>query len=439
MADLAQAVLWFVAGCVFLFWIYPFVVEPRTGSDEDQAISQTEGKVTKQRTLESGAVLTIRLTDDGELALRSELADITLAVRNFKGGPVLNLWYIHGWKHNAEEGDSDLANFKKLVSDLQGLQEQAPPETRRHVVGIYVGWDAAAGPWYLRDLTFWNRKRAADQISQSSIVTKIFARVKYARLQRAHPNDLTVLIGHSFGARILFSATSHVLIEEAEQQHPGESHWGYRRIKGPADLVLLLNPAFEASMFTALHAIRRDDDYLKISHHQQPLLLAISSVNDWATKLLYPLGQTFGLATRLRERTTLGNYGPYITHDLTASCESVRKSGFWYDHFQAGEVLLLHRMQRRGTISGEAAHWGNPFIVAQTTPEIINKHNGIWTPTLRSWILSFISAMEERSAQASVAETDRSKTSQQTVETLDSRSVHAPITPRSTVAGPNLT
>jgi len=78
--------------------------------------------------------LTIRLTDDGELALRSELADITYAVRNFNDGPILNVWYIHGWKHSAEGADSDLLSFRKLITALQQLQDKVPVEARRHVV-----------------------------------------------------------------------------------------------------------------------------------------------------------------------------------------------------------------------------------------------------------------------------------------------------------------
>jgi hypothetical protein len=397
MMSVVQAFLWAVLIGVILFWLYPFLVEPRTQPDSNQSTAEKAGRVTKNAPLKSGEVLTIRLTDDGELVNRTELMDVTYAVRNFRQGPVIALWYIHGWKHNAGRDDSDLKAFWELVGHLAKVQEVLPAERRRHVVGIFIGWDAAAGPQLLRNLTFWNRKRAADRISQSSVVTKLFARVRSARRQRGNPNDLTIYIGHSFGARILYSAISHVLIDEVERLHPGEGKWRYDLIKGPADLVVLLNPAFEASMFTALHAMRRDDDYLQISDRQQPRLLVISTENDFATTVLYPIGQIAGLATRERERKTLGNYDGYVTHDLIAPCPWSQKSRFWYDHFECEDLLLLHRMERDGRLS--AKHWGNPFIVARTTRDIIDGHSGIWTPRLRDWILNLVAQVQQQSAR----------------------------------------
>lgn len=65
-----------------------------------------------------------------------------------------------------------------------------------------------------------------------------------------------IMIGHSFGARILYTATCQVLLDEVQRRHPGRRKASYAEIKAPVDLIMLLNPAFEASMFTAMHAIR---------------------------------------------------------------------------------------------------------------------------------------------------------------------------------------
>jgi len=415
MADIVEAVLWvvhavlwIVAGCVALCWLYPFLVafhvHRQNEAAEDQAKSGP-GELTKgsNESVTSGSVLRIRVTDDGELCRRSELADATYAIRHHKEGrpePVLAVWYIHGWRHSPRDGDSDLGKFKGLVERLRDSQNAPHVKRRRHVVGIYVGWNAALGPRGLDLLTFWNRKRAADRISQSAIVTKALCATRHARKKEGCADDMTILIGHSFGARILFSAISQLVIDEVEHKHPGLHNVAYQRIEGPADLVLLMNPAFEASMFTALHALRRDYEWERPDKEQQPKVLAISSQADGATKVLFPLGQFVALGTRKRERQTLGNYSDYVTHDLTRSCEWEKKSDFWYDHFEADGLLLLHRMERRPPIHKGASHWGNPFIVARTTGDIIKNHNDIWNDSLRDWIVSFIDKMERVSQRA---------------------------------------
>jgi hypothetical protein len=379
------------------YWILPVLWKPVTepGANQDECpaggshLSATEHSP-------SGVVRVIRLTDDGEFADRCELTDAIYEIRNYKA-PELIVWYIHGWKHNAGRDDSDFRYFKQLIQDLDEQQRQLREGDRRHVVGIYVGWDGAVGPVPLRNLTFWNRKRAADRISRSSVLTKIIAATKYARKQVGEEitaRDLTIMVGHSFGARILYTATSQVLIDEVQRRHPGYVDSSYRVIEGPADLILLLNPAFEASMFTAMHSVRRPDSkqWERIDPRQHPLLLAIATENDWATGTAFPLGQRLEFATRDRQRQTLGNYKEYITHslqDMKLSNDSSARSTFWYDRFEAAGLQLLRTSNRQP---------GNPFVVARTTSDIIDGHNGIWGKTLRSWMIGFLRELQQRAS-----------------------------------------
>jgi len=215
---LAIALLTIVAAFAVRYWVFP-VLWPGTAPDENQEYcSDNRRELTKKEQSPSGTVRVIRLTDDGEFANRCELTDVIYAIRNVER-PEIVVWYIHGWKHNADEPDPDLKSFTKLIKELNEQQLQLKEQDRRHVVGVYVGWDGAVGPVPLQNLTFWNRKRTADTISQSSVLTKIFAATKYAREQRrveltardpTIARDLTIMIGHSFGARILHNATSQL-------------------------------------------------------------------------------------------------------------------------------------------------------------------------------------------------------------------------------------
>jgi hypothetical protein len=397
------------------------MTEPCTNQDECHGSQLGPTECSK----ESGVVRVISLTDDGEFVDRCELTDATYEVKNCRG-PEIIVWYIHGWKHNADPDDSDLRNFKKLISQLDDQQHQIDQRERRRVVGIYIAWDGAVGPSLLRNLTFWNRKRAADRISQSSVLTKIIAGIRYARAQvgsEITAKDLTIMIGHSFGARILFTATSQVLVDEVQRQHPGFVKSSYGVMSGPADLILLINPAFEASIFTAMNSVRRPASnwWESISPRQQPLLLAIGTENDWATRRAFPLGQFVEFARRKRQRETLGNYKEYFTHSLqaveqgqlrqqpgspwshsnaTASrCANElapkvqpelggpeEQNSFWYDSFQAAGLILLRTATRQP---------GNPFLVACTTSDIIDGHNGIWGNRFKSWIIGFLVELDQ--------------------------------------------
>lgn len=288
---------------------------------------------------DSGSVRAIRLTNDGLLANRCELTDVIYATRN-PPKPVLVVWYVHGWKHNAESRDRDLKVFTILVKELDKQQQGLAEHRRRHVVGVYVGWDGGVGPrGPLQSATFYNRKGVADRISRSAVLTKIIAMAKYARKQRGSSKDMTIMIGHSFGARILYSATSQVLIDRVQRHHSGEQRGEHSVISGPADLILLLNPAFEASMFTAIDAIRRQGKPTERFHQdQQPLLLTIATENDWATRLAFPLAKVLSLAWKDYQRQTVGNHHDYVTHSLTpvsASDYQQTTSPFWFDDYQA--------------------------------------------------------------------------------------------------------
>lgn len=390
-------VLAIVALGMVRYWLLPALWRPITEPGEYQDECPEGGsQLTKYTHSPSGAVRVIKLTDDGEFANRCDLTDVLYEIRNYKG-PELIVWYIHGWKHNANPDDSDFKQFTALVKELDEQQHHLNEDDRRHVVGIFIGWDGAVGPALLRNLTFWNRKRAADRISQSAVVTKIIAAAKYARRQvdaDVTARDVTLMIGHSFGARILYTATSQVLIDEVQRNHPGLKRGSYGLMEGPADLILLLNPAFEASLFTAMHTIRRPNKnwWERVNPQQQPLVVAISSENDMATSWAFPLGQRLAFATRERQRLTLGNYMPFVTHTLkglTIVDDQVVDKDYWYDRFAAAGLQLLRTAERQP---------GNPFIVARTTPEIVDGHNGIWGNALREWLIAFLGELHRKSA-----------------------------------------
>src|SRR5262249_33494909 len=132
--------------------------------------------------------------------------------------------------------------------------------------------------------------------------------------------DPFIAMGHSFGARILFTATSQILLYKAQMAYGGV----YKVIRGPADIVILINPALEASTYAALDSVRRAKEIF--DEKQLPLLMSISNAGDWATGLAFPFGQLAGLARARNELTTLGNFPDYSTHELVQEEKSARST-----------------------------------------------------------------------------------------------------------------
>jgi pimeloyl-ACP methyl ester carboxylesterase len=344
-----------------------------------------------------GAVKIISLTDQGLFVDRFQLTDGLYELNwdwahgprvkpNADNLPRLTLLYVHGWKHDASPVDSDLVHFTELIQTLQKKFER-----QKQVLGIYVSWNALSGFGFLDNLTFWSKKFIADRIAQSAVVTKIIAAVGALRKIDDQRIDQFIVMGHSFGARIVFSATSQSMIADTQLAYPlrGEE---YRKMSGLADAVILLNPAFEASLYTALDAVCREEK--GFPPDQPPLLVSIATDNDIATGEYFPLGQWLGIHRTRLEKSTLGNYVPYRTHSLAAAQCGTGATAVT-DKFQAAGLCLS---RNPWTIDDEKNHktrcFGNPFLVAGTTKEIIDGHNGIWNEPFSDWLSAFITELQ---------------------------------------------
>jgi hypothetical protein len=356
----------------------------------------------------------IRLTRLGEFVDRCELSDVLyelnwgrhlpLGVRGATFDlatpklPKLAVLYIHGWKHDASDEDEDRKSFDNLIKSLQ-----AEYKDRKYVVGIYVGWDAASQfpKWldFLENFSFWAKEQDADRIARSGVVTRIVGSI--ASIIRSAPPpdnpDEFIAIGHSFGARMLYSATAQTLISQTESAHPGYNRGTYRRVAGVTDAVILLNPAFEAARYRALDDFARSGE--AFSRKQKPLMIVISSDGDFATKKLFPLGQIVSLELTKQERTTLGNYESFRTHRLRpteGNCGDLQKETLT-DGFERAGFCLEREKERHVEAQGASRkpQRFNPFIVASTPTSVIKDHGDIWNCRFKKWLFELIKALDQ--------------------------------------------
>jgi len=359
----------------------------------------------------------IRLTNSGEFVDRCELTDaldelvwdrspnLPRVPNAVEGLQKLVVLYIHGWKHSADEQDSDLRNFTKMINSLRQKRGE-----RTRVVGIYVGWNADAGLWnWLETMsTFWVKKGNADRIAQSSSVTHIVGAIGAIVDSDPRRADQFIAIGHSFGARVLFSATSQPLVTSIQQAHPGYPGGTYKIVKGTADAIILLNPAFEASRYSALNDFIRNEE--QFDRSQPPLLISISSTGDWATQTAFPIGQWFGLAWGIRERQTIGNYKPFWTHSLTRGRCDLPRNPDSPRGFEA-EKLCLQRLTQTfaddiDQFNNSVSSPNNPLIMARTSPDIIKDHNDIWNDDFRDWLTAFVASLKNNVVEATCTPTN---------------------------------
>jgi hypothetical protein len=399
---------------VVLTYLVPYATDrleeradPRQNECRDEGRSDNPKRI--PRPSHPGGILKVRLTDDGAFVDRCELSDVlyelnwnTPGVRPpSKPGatslPKFVVLYIHGWKHRGEDDDYD--NFAGLIRRLANDSSNAD---KKQVLGVYVDWNATSKVppfnWFPFDnLTFWWKQRIADRIAQSGVTTKIISTISSVMSkgdsEGRHDPALNqfITVGHSFGARILFSATNQALIYDTEKNHPASHGGSFRPISGIANMVILLNPAFEAARYTALDSFIRTQEHF--NNDQLPLLLSVSSEDDWATQSFFPLGQWLDHFRSRPEITTLGNYREYQTHSLVR--EHSRACGSWTwnrlsERFVANKLCLVRDRVR---YNDGIVQRRNPFLIARTDKSIISGHTDIWNPRFLDWLLAYVNEL----------------------------------------------
>lgn len=293
-------------------------------------------------------------------------------------GYYLNLVvYVHGWKHNADVRDDNLQKFRSLLDGMARLEKMQNPAqgvaAARKVVGIYIGWRGKSWnlPEWMLNLSFWSRKTAAQHVALGA-VQDLFARMR-ALQSRYNTSDgsgscivtqdnrdtggrcriRSLIIGHSFGAAIVYAAVAPQLIESLsvayDRLEPRDP--AARTVDGVepvADMVVLLNPAFEASRFEPL---RRAADRYRPSTRRPPVMVIVTAENDWATGYTFPLGRFFNsLAERpvtteeqgKAIRTTPGHMDEYLTHQLRLGANPCQG---WQAASAAPTLAALERSQ----------------------------------------------------------------------------------------------
>ena len=278
----------------------------RTGGVEDRCYDSPES--CRQALIEQYLEFDlgfIEFTERGNLydRTRSQLVMefVDRQARSTEGAAVFV--FVHGWKHNASYNDSNVVQFREMLS----LAAENPFVGQRKVIGLYLGWrgDVTAAPG-VREFSYWGRKSVAEEVGSGG-VTEVLSELRQILIEQFKGDSANeplykntfVIIGHSFGGAMVLSAVHDVMLSNLiaayySGKHNGNEYCG--KIKRFADGVILINPAIEANRAILL---REAAARCRFSDEQPKLMHVISSEADIATTRYFPIGQYVNITSTL--------------------------------------------------------------------------------------------------------------------------------------------
>jgi hypothetical protein len=212
--------------------------------------------------------------------------------------------FVHGWRHNAMVGDSDVQRFRALLAYARSFLNTRCTEMGRYchagLTGIYVGWrgasviepDNLAVGTAMAVPTFWARKAESERVGKA-LIPDLHELENDLRLTSGdYSADKMLVMGHSFGGNALASAIGDE-VARAVQNHP----MGAEMPPPLGDLIVLVNPASEANNWTKVQKqlatkvgrsivvgknppIDQFENIFPVT--QRPTYLAFTSACNWA-------------------------------------------------------------------------------------------------------------------------------------------------------------
>jgi hypothetical protein len=419
--------------------------------------------------------------DDEGQPWNRDLQDRTFEViRQQLSEPAVVLGFVHGWKNDASVCNGNLSCFRDVLEILAKAETAfsmlprpadagvtTTPIAPRRVVGVYFGWRGGTIKTRgIKQVTFWGRKHTAHTIGDNGGVTNAIERLRAMVINsrgsgvktpgQALRTTSLVMVGHSFGGALLYSALATSLnaaVGEAIQKAPGAEatraraamETGARRsapekslalpagggdtgpveVDSSGDLVVLVNPAMEASRFANLHRASK----LQFTSTQVPIFVTLASEGDSAVGGFFPIGQAFStIARSARSREIwfsmvkgFGLYEPYHTHrlvlkpatdvpereEVSGECRCKSNMG------KFGDPLVTRLLDLYKTLDGTPDEEmlrlagyqemlysrlepvrdvdpNNPFIMASVDPAVVADHNDIFNPRFVDFLIEFV-------------------------------------------------
>jgi hypothetical protein len=329
-----------------------------------------------------------------------------------RAGDVVVVVFIHGWKNNASpdnECKKNLFEFKNLMEQLAtgesarlGRIASDNPQRvwkPRAYIGVYMAWRGQTLKGPLGNLTFWNRRDTAQRVGSSDFAEAIY-RIMGATKENS-PQSRIVVVGHSFGARVLESALTNTFVSLLVPQPDGEGQIKQPNITSPADLILYVNSASDSFRTKQMIELMKRTEF-KVSRGEEqfqgPLFLSVTSTADSATGKEFPLGQDLSaLEKSFRQNysaisqspsqktffTHTPGHIPYLyshrVHQVTGPCDS------------QPDLFRFKTSGRCYEMTPVPQRWNNSsYWVVTVPPSIIRDHTDIFNTSFSTMIIELI-------------------------------------------------
>ncbi|HEX7191392.1 MAG TPA: hypothetical protein VF381_07450 [Thermoanaerobaculia bacterium] len=376
--------------------------------------------------------------------------------------------FVHGWHHGPRVCDRDICCFRRVLDRIAAARNSKGP-----VTGIYIGWrgESISAP-VLNGFTFWDRKRIAQnngRMDGAQVLLELDD--MYRKARRTNGDDITmVTVGHSFGGALVFSAMKQLVtgsvgdilgqpslsfegkhpcgklspddcsyrIVRAEEDRVAAAKGGHKAHRARmGDLVVLVNPAIEASQYQAFDSDLPDtpfptywptDKTKPYADDQLPVLMTVASEADQAVGVAFPIGRFFSgfhdprIWAHGSLHTGMGHYEPQLTHrlDYTGDVSKLRSDEAALvksnpvcqctKNFSASELeIASNNLDLTGTdqwfgklhfalsANRDPKTWDkhSPYLVVQTTGNVISEHSDIYNPVFVSFLTKYIVAYDK--------------------------------------------
>ena len=373
--------------------------------------------------------------DDGSAwdPLQTEGAVELIQQARADNGAAVVLLYVHGWKNNANAAPpgkrKDVEKFTVALNRVATMVSRLKHDDRLPpLVGIYIGWrGGTVNVEPVKTLTYWPRRATARRVGRNALFESV-KRIVDASKPAGDTRSRLILVGHSFGARVLENAVDGL---DAQNKTEGPMlAWqkslaappGRANPAPPADLVVFVNAATQSTI--SRKTIQRLKEKSAVFYgpggsvesckddpagngrpecRPLPLYVAVSSTGDAATRYLLPIANTLipaaPLPLRLRSAAFTGRLQSHVVTPVDCPppvpyrCEPSDGLELCFEA-NRNEQRVCYQVQRKKNATNDT-----PFWAMTVDPRVVTNHGDIWNQNL----LDLFTAVLDRSKAADVS------------------------------------